>query len=82
MDVNISKTKEAIEEMPDSDDGETAVIISFGLSMHTSEEIEIADLKALAESHTRLLETAKSALNEVSPECSIELRVAIAEAEK
>lgn len=40
-------------------DGDTIVFVSFGVGDTTSDEFEVATLKALAESHERLLKTSQ-----------------------
>lgn len=54
--------------------GDTKVYISFGVGDYTSDEFELADLIALAESHERLLKAASDALKhavwELEPNCT------------
>jgi hypothetical protein len=84
MDVSISKTKEAIRKMPDDASVDYVVVedVAFVTDLCSAD-----DLKALAESHTRLLEAAKLLFSEelqsmAHTQTQAVLFAAIAEAEK
>jgi hypothetical protein len=80
--MSIAKTKEAIESTPDNDE----IGIPTAWFALDNRHVETTKLKALAASHTRLLEAAKGVLADSSTafECSTEeeLEAAIEEAEK